>query len=406
MDLIEMKSSYLFLLTIFCLNSVWADFSNSTLSSHPILPQTSPFIIDIQGEWPTDCHPGEQKPIIREYDGDSVLIEFEIIVEHVTCNDVPTPYRVLVDMSDVIGSVEAQGNRTGLDVTVRFGGAELNSSVLLSCPLIPPCPYSPSSIPEILPEAGLYHSDTLDKQGLVLARQNHALAAYPLIYDDTGSSEWLFGGGRVVQDTYFTDLYELSGGQCLGCPPTGEPIQMDIVGKLTLLMDSQGLVQLKVNDGLFEPYQQTAFGYGEFEIASSDDDSLVNIQDLSGRWAFSESDNGPDNSAPPPTAILPLVFDVTLRSNIDPPPPTIGTPSPDANTHIFYSLLNIEGVWLAEMICRYSDQEMVCDMSNPVTDDNAEFEGKLLSVERMMFTNSVVLDPEEESGKGIAVRID
>lgn len=193
-----MKIRYLVLLLGFCFNAAWADFTNSSISSHPALPNASPFVIDISGEWPTDCHPDEQKPVLREYDGDSVLIEFETIVEHVTCNEVPTQYRVLVDMSDVVGSVDPQGNGTTLDVTVRFDGAELETGLLLSCALVSPCPISQG--PDIKPEAGLYNSEGLEKQGLLLARQNGAMGVYPLIYDESGSSEWLFGGGGIVED--------------------------------------------------------------------------------------------------------------------------------------------------------------------------------------------------------------
>ena len=183
-----------------CLNTSLADFTNSTVSSHPVLPNDALFVIDLKGDWPTDCHPGEQKPVIRQYTGDAVLIEFEIIVEHVTCNDIATPYRVLVDMSDVIPDAMSPGNGTELDVTVRFDNAELNTSILLSCALISPCPYSRASIPDVYPEPGLYGSMSLEKQGLLLARQQGALAAYPLVYDESGSSEWLFGGGQIIQD--------------------------------------------------------------------------------------------------------------------------------------------------------------------------------------------------------------
>jgi len=77
---------------------------------HPLYIVNEPFILDFRGEWPTDCHPGEQKPVITEYTGDSVLIEFEIIVEHPVCNDTPTAYRVLVGMSDVIIGMPPPGN--------------------------------------------------------------------------------------------------------------------------------------------------------------------------------------------------------------------------------------------------------------------------------------------------------
>ena len=116
-----MKFRYLILLIGFCINSSC----------------DGPFVIEISGNWPSDCHPGEQRPVIQAYDGNSVVIEFEIIIVHVTCNDVATPYRVLVDMSDVVGTVA--GSFPDLQITVRFGGAEFSDVVALDCGPVIPC---------------------------------------------------------------------------------------------------------------------------------------------------------------------------------------------------------------------------------------------------------------------------
>ncbi|MGH6820707.1 MAG: hypothetical protein ACREDU_07585, partial [Methylocella sp.] len=80
--------------------SVSADFSHSQAVMHPQFPGTGPFIIEIRGTWPTDCHPGEQKPVVESFDGHRVEIEFETIVVHITCNTRETEFRVLVDLSD------------------------------------------------------------------------------------------------------------------------------------------------------------------------------------------------------------------------------------------------------------------------------------------------------------------
>jgi len=161
-----MKTRYLFLLFAFCFNSAWADFSETKMWFHPLYIVNEPFILDFRGEWPTDCHPGEQKPVITEYTGDSVLIEFEIIVEHPVCNDTPTAYRVLVDMSDVIDDVP--GEFPFIDVTMRFGGDEFVKQLDKVCLLRCDPPPSPR---DIKPEA-VYYADGLEKQGLLLARQN------------------------------------------------------------------------------------------------------------------------------------------------------------------------------------------------------------------------------------------
>lgn len=396
-----MKFRFIGLVFVVWCNASWADFSNSDVLLHPLVPEGAPYLIDITGEWPSDCHPGEQKPVISKYTGDSVLIEFETIVEHVNCNDVVTLYRVLVDMSDVVGNVDEQFN--DIDITVRFDGADLNVLKLLSCALVSPCPSI--TAPHINPEPGLYDSKGLEKQGLLLARQNQRMAVYPLIYDDSGSSEWLIGPGGIFEDVFFSELFELTGGQCLGCPPPDEPTELNKVGKLSMLMDSEGLIQVKVNDGLFTTYEQSKFGYGEFEIVSQDDDTLVNIPDLSGRWAFSESDTEPYQVMPPLTSVLPLVFDLTLRSNVNPPLPVLGAPNPPGPSGgAWYSFLNMDGEPVAQMLCMYREQEMVCDFDSPTIDDsNTPFAVKILSVERMIFTST---SPDVTGGEGVAVRID
>jgi hypothetical protein len=387
-----------------------ADFTNSTVSSHPILPHDSPFVIDLRGEWPTDCHPGEQKPVIRQYTGEAVLIEFEIIVEHVTCNDVSTPYRVLVDMSDVIDSVTPPESRTDIDVTVRFDNAELNTSILFSCALISPCPYSPASTPDIYPEAGLYGSMGLDKQGLLLSRQKTALAVFPLVYDESGSSEWLFGGGQVIQDVYFTDLYELTGGQCLGCPPPDNPPQMETTGKLTLLMDSQGLVQVKVNDSLFTTFEQSEFGYGSSYVGGN---PQRRIPDLSGRWAFVDSYTKDPQTAQliAPTSLLTLVFDITLQSVFVADTPETNSPAGYAT----FSAHDTDGVIIAEMVCEYGfdienpyDENFSCTLNSSNLDDgNEPYTVEMLSPERMVITGSQpIFIPAHEGDREIVVRID
>ncbi len=396
-----MKARYLFPLLFIFFNPVWADFSNTKVWHHPLyIGDTEPFLIDLKGEWPTDCHPGEQKPVISEYTGDTVLIEFEIIVEHVTCNDVVTPYRVLVDMSDVIDTVE--GEFPHIDITVRFGGAELEHHLDKRCLLCDP----PPPPRDIKPEAGLYYNDGLEKQGLIIARQNNRMGAYPLIYDKSGSSEWLFGSGGIVEDVYFINLNELTGGQCLGCPPPDDPPQLDVVGKLTMLMDSEGIIQVKVNDGLFEEYRPLEFGYGEYSVADLSEGTSYKIPNLTGRWALVDDNRDLwGETSPLPSTVLPLVFDIEQGIYRDPPPPVI-TPPPAES--IEYSILNIEGEVVAEMVCGYVN-EMVCDLKSPTFDDfDNWFRVNALSIERILMKNMAENDPSDGVGigTGTAVRID
>lgn len=403
-----MNYRFPFFLMLLCVNPAWADFSNTKMWFHPLYIEDEPFILDFRGEWPDDCHPGEQKPVITEYTGDSVLIEFETIVEHVTCNDVPTTYRVLVDMSDVLDDVP--GSFPFIDVTMRYGDAEFVITLEKFCGLRCDPPPPPR---DIKPEPGLYGSDGLEKQGILLARQNDRMGVYPLVYDETGNSQWLFGGGGIVEDVYFTRLKELSGGQCLGCPPPDDAPAMDVVGKLTMLMDSQGVIQVKVNDGLFTEYTPTEFGYGEFWVTGGNPMTGTLIPNLTGRWAFSDNDSLWSLTTPSPTSVLPLVFDVvpdeasnqqTARKDKNGLSRPELSPAPPAS--VSYSVFSIEGDLAAEMVCGYRG-EMICDLKNPdFTDFDHWYEIRMLSLERMIMTNMAEPGEGEGVGAGIAVRID
>ena len=396
-----MKTVYLILLSALCFSTVRADFSDTGVYAHPLYwVSYEPYLLDIKGNWSSDCHPGEQKPVISEYTGDSVLIEFEIITERVNCNDVLTPYRVLVDMGDVVDDVA--GEFPSIDVTIRFGGDEHMKRVFQGCPLCSPVP--PPR--DVKPESGIYYSNGLEKQGLLIARQNQRMGVYPLIYDEAGSSEWVLGPGGIVEDVFFAELYESTGGQCLGCPPPDDPPQMGVVGKISMLMDSEDLIQVKINDGLFTTYEPSEFGYGEFTVMGLEDGGAYTIPDLSGRWAFSDDESVFSQTTPPPTAILPLVFDVGLKT-VDPddPPPPVITPPP--TQYAQFSVFDITGEPVAELRCGYRN-EVVCDLKSPTIDEFEDwFEVRMLSLERMTMKNMAPNDGQGIGrGTGTAVRID
>ncbi|MBT8071607.1 MAG: hypothetical protein HKP21_11075 [Xanthomonadales bacterium] len=406
-----MKFRHLLLPLTLCFNTAWADFSNATTLIHPLyVAANEPFIVDIRGDWPDDCHPGEQKPVVSEYTGDTALVEFETIVEHIACNDVVTPYRVLIDMSDVVGSVE--GEFQLVDMTVRFGGAELEVQVPDRCIFLCDPPPPPR---DIKPEAGLFYSAGLEKQGLLLARQNQRMGVYPLIYDESGSSEWLFGGDGIVEDVFFAELYELSGGQCLGCPPPDEAPEMDSVGKVTLLMDSQGLIQVRVNDGLFTAYETIDFGYGSREVGGNPN---RRVPDLSGRWAFVEDiPDSPYNVTPgTPSEIpaIPLVFNITLESVTVIQPPLVTAP-PTPGGHVEFSIRDPIGTEVRQMQCDYNsnpfdfiDAEMVCEVTHPdINSGDTMYKVTPLSVKRLAFdyVGPIISVPGIVTRR-IAVRVD
>ena len=398
-----MKKPFLFLLFALCFNTSWADFSNTAVWSHPLYAAANePYLLDIRGDWSNDCHPGEQKPVISEYTGDSALIEFETITDHVTCNDVVTPYRVLVDMSDVIDSVP--GEFPFIDVTIRFGGAEYMKRVSRPCLLCSPVP--PPR--DVKPEAGLYYSNGLDKQGLLLARQNQRMGAYPLIYDESGSSEWVLGPGGIVEDVFFAELFESTGGQCLGCPPPDESPQLGAVGKISMLMDSEGVIQVRINDGLFTTYELLDFGYGSRDIGGS---PPRRIPDLTGRWALVE-DIVKAPQLPPSdsnTSLIPLVFDVVLESVFQ--PEYVISPWPPG--WATYSVQDKGGDAVAQMTCESvwdwanSNAEMVCIMNNSeINDGDPLYRVKMLSPERLSIDWVGPVIPEIPLATLIAVRVD
>jgi hypothetical protein len=345
----------LLLLLGFCLNTSWADFSNSLIELHPFYPSDGPFVLEIKGDWPSDCHPGEQRPVIRAYDGNSVLIEFDIIVVHITCNEVATPYRVLVDMSDVTGTVE--GNFSSLGITVRFGDSELNEIVMLDCGPVIPCQEPP--VEDISPEEGVFHNLERQNQGLLLARQNQVIAAYPLIYDEMGDNEWLIAAGRIAQDAFFGNLYELTGGQCLGCPPPELPPQLDTVGKLTLLVDSQGIIQVKYNDGLFSEYQNFVFGYKTLKVGPTGEQTLI---DLEGRWGVSEN-RGTNPPLGDLTEYFPGAFDVVLEDIV-----TVDNQILPGG-QVSYLVFTLTGEILGQLVCRgqigFDGTTNICEFIDP-----------------------------------------
>ena len=288
--------------------SILADFSHSQVVLHPQFPGTSPFIIEISGTWPTDCHPGEQKPVVESFDGHIVEIGFEIIIVHITCNNTDTNYRVLVDMSEVVRTTKPLGDM--LDVLVGFQGETLEQTVDLVCPEDRDCESLAGD--QQRPEPGLYYAPGLASQGLLLARQNAAMAIYPLAYDESGKNQWLFTGNHMVENSFFTELIIFSGGDCFGCEPTGVKPEMTTIGYLSVLVDRPGVLQVKVNDGLFTEYPGLVFGYKIFQVGEAGRQNLV---DLEGRWGISEN-RGTNPPLGDLTEFFPGAFDIVLEDVI------------------------------------------------------------------------------------------
>jgi len=286
-------------------SGILANFSGSQVELHPHFPGSSPFIIEISGTWPNDCHPGEQKPVVESYDGQTVVIEFEIIIVHITCNTRDTAYRVLVDMSEAVRVTKPLGDM--LDVEVRFEEESLEQTVQLVCPDDSDCAIL-SGNPQSA-DPGLYHAPGLSNQGLLVARQNSAMTIFPLVYDEAGRSEWLFTGNRMVEDSFFAEVIRFSGGDCFGCEPGDTAPDMTPIGYLTVLADRPGVLQVKVNDGLFTEYQSLVFGYSTFAVGPTGEQSLIDVE---GRWGISEN-HGTDPPLGDLTQFLPGAFDLELE---------------------------------------------------------------------------------------------
>jgi len=336
-------------------SSVWADFSRSTAELHPRFPGTGPFIIEISGTWPSDCHPGEQKPVVESYDGHTVKIGFEIIIVHITCNISDTPYRVLVDMSEVVRTSKPLGDV--LDIEASFQEETLEQTLELVCPPEWDCA-SIAGEPQWA-DRGLYYAPGLASQGLLVARQNAATAIYPLVYDEAGRPEWLFTGNLMVEDSFFTEILRMSGGDCFGCEPTGAQPEMTAIGFLSVLADRPGVLQVKINDGLFTEYQSLVFGYRTFQVGPAGEQTL---SDIDWRWGISEN-QGTDPPLGDLTEFLPGAFDIVLEDIVT----ADGGILPDGQ--VSYLVSTPTGETLGQLVCKgqtdMNGATNVCEFIDP-----------------------------------------
>lgn len=325
-------------LLVLCTASAAADFSRSQAILHPRYPAAEPFIIEISGTWPTDCHPGEQKPRVEFWDGNTVRIAFDIIVVHITCNDRDTPYRSLVDMSEALRGTAAKGDT--LAVQVDFEGAPLEATVDLVCPPGDDCGGVEQDRAAV--EPGLYYASEYLNQGLLLARQGAATAIYPLVYDKDGNSTWLFTGNLMTEDAFFAEVLAFSGGDCFGCEPGGATPDMSSIGYLSVLADQPGVLQVKVNDGLFTPYRSLVFGYRSFAVGPAGEQTLI---DLAGRWGLGEN-HGTDPPLGDLTAFLPAVFDLELEDIVT------ASPGLQQDGQVSYLATGPTGEPIGQVLCK------------------------------------------------------
>jgi hypothetical protein len=341
------------------------------------------------GTWPTDCHPGEQKPVLDAYDGLTAEFSFETIVEHITCNTKDTEYRVLIDMSEAVsagGVIEDT-----LDIEVSFQGKKLKQTIPLVCPEEADCTGMLSN--RQLAEPGLYFSAGLAKQGLLVARQNEAMAIYPLVYDAKGSSEWLFTGTTMSEDTFFTELLRFSGGDCFGCEPSDAKPKMSTAGQLSVLVDRPGLLQVKIDDGMFVAYESLVYGYKTVEVGTRDKKTLT---DFAGRWAVSENLGGLSD-------FFPGTFDIEREKIV-----ATGDKAPPSG-QVSYLVSALSGQVLGQLVCKGktgADGGNRCDFIDPTDAADPLFLVYQHGPTRLAIEYGRAVDDEVTPPSGSAVRLD
>lgn len=358
-----MSNRTLGLLTVFLLfcSPVVADFSNSVVSLHPAHPGSEPFLISISGTWPTDCHPGEQLPVVSSFDGYTVQIEFEIIIVHVTCNEVETSYRSLVDMNDLLITTPPLSQI--LRVRVDFDGVIIEQSLELTCPDGEDC--SDSTEIQLLPEKGLYITPARAKEGLLIDRQNQTAIVYPLVYDEVGSAEWLLSAALFIDGTYFAQLTRWHGGDCFDCEHTGAEAHTTSAGRISVFAEQRDMIWVKINDRPFSEYQRLVYGYELFDRVEGPP-----LTDLAGRWALSEN-YGTNPPLGDLSEILPPAFEIAFEHV---------TPFGDstAATEIVYLVTTITGQELGQLVCNLQSASLGVSVSCSFIDPTDQAEPLLL----------------------------
>ena len=70
----------------------------------------------------------------------------------------------------------------------------------------------------ILPESGWYWNSAESGRGFNIEVQGDGLFLAAFVYRSDGSPVWYSAGGPMASDrNWSADLYETTGGQCLGC---------------------------------------------------------------------------------------------------------------------------------------------------------------------------------------------
>jgi hypothetical protein len=190
------------------------------------------------------------------------------------------------------------------------------------------------------------------------------MGIFPLVYDEFGKSEWLFSGNHMVEDSFFTEILRPSGGDCFGCEPTNIEPELTVIGHLSVLVDRPGVLQVKINDGLFTQYHRTVYGYNIFTLGPSGEQTLV---DLEGRWGISEN-HGTNPPLGDLTELLPGVFDIVLEDKSTAYNPLL------PSGQLSYLVSTPTGETLGQLVCSgqtgFDGTTNICEFIDPT--DQAE----------------------------------
>jgi hypothetical protein len=130
----------------------------------------------------------------------------------------------------------------------------------------------------IYPETGWYWNPNESGRGFNLEIQDNVLFMSAFVYRADGTPAWYVAGGPMTDDKNFTaDLFETSGGQCLGC--AYRPNTATKVGTATVVFSSERAATITLPGATISVIRQDWSGYG-----SASRDALV------GEWSSTEGD--------------------------------------------------------------------------------------------------------------------
>jgi hypothetical protein len=134
---------------------------------------------------------------------------------------------------------------------------------------------------------------------------------------------------------------------------------MENIGYLSVLVDSPDLMQVKLNDGPFTPYQNLVFGYRTFKVGPAGERTLI---DLEGRWGISEN-RGTNPPLGDLTEFFPGAFDIVLEDIV-----TAGNGILH-DGQVTYLVTTVTGDTLGQLVCKgqtgFDGSTNVCDFIDP-----------------------------------------